>query len=64
MSPIPEDAARTGDTYRQCVQELQKPYPDYAMVQALATLSLVETLQEVAGQIAELSRQITLAPRR
>jgi hypothetical protein len=34
------------------------------MVQALATLSLVETLQELAGQVAELSRQMTLPPRR
>jgi hypothetical protein len=64
MSSIPEDAARGGGIYYQCVQELQKPYPDYAMVQALATLSLVETLREVAGQVAELSRQVTLAPRR
>jgi hypothetical protein len=64
MSLIPEGAARGGGIYHQCVQELQKPHPDYAMVQALATLSLVETLQEVAGQVAELSRQITLASRR
>jgi hypothetical protein len=27
------------------------------MIQTLATLSLVETLQEVAGQVAEFSRQ-------
>jgi hypothetical protein len=46
------------------MQELQKPYPDYAMVQALAILSLVETLHEIAGQVAELSRHITLASRR
>ena len=64
MSMIPDDAARSGGIYHQRIQELQKPYPDYAMVQALATLSLVETLQEVAGQVAEFSRQITLAPRR
>jgi len=64
MDPIPDDAARSGGIYHQCMQELQKPYPDYAMVQALATLSLEETLQEVAGQVAEFSRQITLAPRR
>jgi hypothetical protein len=64
MDPIPDDAARGGSIYHQCMQELQKPYPDYAMVQALATLSLVETLQEVAGQMAEFSRQITLASRR
>jgi hypothetical protein len=45
MDPIPDDAACSGGIYHQCMQELQKPYPDYAMVQALATLSLVETLQ-------------------
>ena len=63
MAPIP-DAARSGGIYQQCMKELQKPYPGYAMVQALATLSLVEMLQELAGQVAELSRQMTLAPRR
>jgi len=42
------------------VEELQRPWPDYAKIQALATLSLAETLREVA----ELSRQIILAERR
>ena len=72
MGPIPEDPARAGaagDIYRECVQELQRPWPDYAeirpwpdyaKIQALATLSLAETLRE----IAELSRQIILAERR
>jgi hypothetical protein len=63
MDPIPDEGARSGGIYHQCTHELQKPYPDYAMVQVLATLSLVETLQEAAGQVAEFSRQITLAPR-
>ena len=43
------------------MQELRQPYPDYAKVQGLATLSLVEITQEVARQLAELSRQIALA---
>jgi hypothetical protein len=46
-----EDAAPgdpTGDVYQECVQELRRPYPDYAKVQALATLTLVEIAQEVA----------------
>jgi hypothetical protein len=58
---MPEEAARcdpTGHVYQECVQELRRPYPDYAKVQALATLSLVETAREVARQLAELSRQI------
>jgi len=67
MSLMPEDAERadtTGDLYQECVQELQRPYPDYAKVQALATLSLVEAARKVAAQVAELSRQITLGPTR
>ena len=67
MSLMPEDAARAdtpGDLYQECVQELQPPYPDYAKVQALATLSLVEAARTVAAQVAELSRQITLGPTR
>jgi hypothetical protein len=63
MSMIPDDAPLSGGIYQQCLQELQKPYPDYAMVQALATLILVETLQELAGQVAEFGRQITFASR-
>jgi hypothetical protein len=46
------------------VQELQRPHPDYPKIQALATVSLVETLQEVAQQVAEVSHHITLASRR
>ena len=53
-------AAAPGDIYQECVQESQRPYPDYAKIQALATLNMAETLREVAGQVAELSRQITL----
>ena len=66
MSQMPEGPARgdqAGDVYQECVQELRRPYPDYVKIQALATLSLVETAQEVARQLAELSRQIALASR-
>ena len=67
MSLMPEDAARAdanADIYQDCLQELQQPYPDYAKVQALATLSLVETAREAARQVAELNRQLGLASRR
>jgi hypothetical protein len=64
MSLIPEDAAPGGRYYPQCLQELQQPYPDYTKIQALATLSLVEALREMAGQIAKVGHQITLAPER
>jgi hypothetical protein len=64
MSLIPENAS-PGDAYhQQCVQELQQPYPDYTKIQALATLSLAEALREVAGQMAEIGHQVTLASRR
>ena len=64
MSQIPEDpagASATGDICQECTQELHKPYPDHAKAQALATLSLVEALREVAGQLAGLRHQIALA---
>jgi hypothetical protein len=67
MSQIPEDTVRagvTGDICQECAQELHKPYPDYAKIQALATLSLVDTLREVAGEVASLSHQVALASRR
>ena len=67
MSQIPEDpagASAAGDICQECVQELHKPYPDYAKIQALATLSLVKALREVAGLLAGLSHQITLASKR
>jgi hypothetical protein len=37
MSLIPEDAAVGGSYHQQCVQELQRPHPDYTKIQALAT---------------------------
>lgn len=61
MSLIPEETAPGVGFYQQCVQELQRPHPDYAKVRALATLSLVETLQEVACQVGAVAHQITLA---
>jgi hypothetical protein len=63
MGQVAEDAARAdaaGDLRQECVQELPRPWPDYAKIQALATLSLPVTLREVA----ELSRRILLAERR
>jgi hypothetical protein len=63
MSLTPEEAASGGGYYQQCLQELQRPHPDYVKVQALATLSLVETLQAVARQVAEVTHEITLALR-
>ena len=64
MDLTPEETALGGDFYQQCVQELQRPHPDYAKIQALATLSLVAAMQDVARQVAEVSHQITLASRR
>ncbi len=53
MSLKPEETAPGGGFYKKCLQEFQRPHPDYAKVQALATLSLVEMLQEVAREVAE-----------
>jgi hypothetical protein len=61
---IPDEAAPGAGFYQQCVQELQRPHPDYAKVQALATLSLLETLQEVVCQVGKVAHQITLVSRR
>jgi hypothetical protein len=60
MSLIPEETAPGASFYQQCAQELQRPHPDYVMVQALAARSLVETLY----QVGEVAHQITLASRR
>ncbi len=46
---------------RELLARSYRPSPDYGKVQALATLSLGETLREVAGQVANLSREIALA---
>jgi hypothetical protein len=50
--------------HQECLQELQKVHPDYVKVQALAAVTLVETMQDVGQRIAELSHQIMLASRR
>ena len=51
MGQVPEDAARlgaAGDLCQECVQELPRPWPDYAKIQALATRAWREALREVA----------------
>jgi len=66
MSQLPDDreALDPGEAYQACVKELHQAHPDYERAQVYATLGLEETLREVAGQVAELARQITLASRR
>jgi hypothetical protein len=64
MSLTPEDASPRGAYHQQCLQELQQPYPDCAKIEALATLSLAEALQDVADQVAEIGHQIALVSRR
>lgn len=58
-APDPARVGVAGGIYQECLHELQRPYAYYVKAQALATLSLVETLREVAGQVANLSDQIT-----
>ena len=55
---VSEETAPGGGIYQQCLQGLQRPHPDYAKVQALAALSLVETLQEVACQVGEVAHRL------
>jgi hypothetical protein len=61
-----DDAARVGAAsalYQECVQELQKPHPDYTKVQALAAVGLMEALREVRGQSgADVPRRAGPAP--
>lgn len=40
--------------HEECVQGLQKVHPDYAKVQALAAVSLVEAMQDVSQRRAML----------
>jgi hypothetical protein len=40
------------------------PVPDWGAIHAHATLSLEETLRDVAKQVADLTHQIMLASRR
>lgn len=54
MGTTPDDAA-AGDLAGGLYQELQKPYPDYAKVSALAAVGTMEALREVSAQMAELS---------
>jgi hypothetical protein len=66
MSPLldDQDALGPGEAYQRCMQELGKPYPDHEPAQLYATLSVEETLRDVAGHLAELTKQIALASRR
>ena len=65
MSPLldDQDALGPGEAYQWCMQELAKPYLDHERAQFYATLSMEETLRNVAAQLAELSKQIGLASR-
>jgi hypothetical protein len=48
MSLTPEETPPARAYTSSACRGLQRLHPDYAEAQALATLSLVETLQEVA----------------
>ena len=64
MSPLPDDAPQPldpGEVYQRCMRELGKPYPDYVCAQLYPTLSVEQTLRDVAAQLAGLAHQITLA---
>ena len=64
MDEQAENGRGSSALHQDCVQELLNVHPDYAKVQALATLTLVEAMQDAGQRIAELSHQIMLASRR
>jgi hypothetical protein len=68
MNPLrasqPQTALDHGEAYRRCIQELLEPEPDYQAAQLYATLSLEETVRDVATQLAELTKALVAASRR
>jgi hypothetical protein len=67
MSRLPEgepQAFDPGEAYQRCMRELGRPYPDHEAAQLYATLSLEETLRDVAAQLAQLTKEVVLASRR
>ena len=57
-------ALEHGEAYRRCVEELLEPDPDYQAAQLYATLSLEETVRDVATQLSELTKALVAASRR
>jgi hypothetical protein len=47
-----------GDAPRECMKAIRRTHPDYESAQVYAILSLNETLQSVAAQLAELNASI------
>jgi hypothetical protein len=63
-STQPQAALDHGEAYRRCMQELLEPEPDYQAAQLYATLSLEETVGDVATQLADLTKALIAASRR
>ena len=47
-----------GDALKECMKAIRRTHPDYESAQAYAILSLNETLQSIAAQLAELNASI------
>ena len=47
-----------GDALKECMKAIGRAHPDYESAQVYAILSLNETLQSVAVQLAELNASI------
>jgi hypothetical protein len=50
----PEAVLDHGEAYQRCMQELLELDPDYQAAQLYATLSLEETVRDVATQLTEV----------
>jgi hypothetical protein len=44
-----------GDALKECMKAIRRTHPDYESAQVYAILSVNETLQSVAAQLAELN---------
>ena len=51
----PQTGLGPGEAHQRCLDELNRPYPDYQAAQLYATLSLQEAVRDVAKQLAELT---------
>ena len=52
--PDPSRPLGLGEALKQCMQAIRRGHPDYESAQVRAILSLNETVQNIAAQLAEL----------
>ena len=52
-----------GEAHQRCLRELRQQHPDYSAAQVFATLSLDETLRDIAAKLSDLTRQLVVTSR-